>query len=174
MLQDFNKIMKRLFPDASQRVEAKKMFDDYKLQQGVFTKDSDSDMWDKDYIKSISTVSWWEGEAAGGGQFQAACIRVHSCYCAAMDVERKNSAMGAIKSKKRNKMGLDKQNKSTRFFCNSRFRDQVKSREYKEKYMVWEEEEYDGDVADTGCDGYDSEGEPMTLEQMHQACRDDY
>ena len=115
MKMDFNKVLARLIPDDAERAQAATAFSQYKRKQGVFAAGNDSNMWQLDHLKGISTATWWEDEAIGAGPLRKACMRVHQMVCAAMDVERKNSVLGICKSKQRNSMGTEKHMRSTRY-----------------------------------------------------------
>ena len=71
------------------------------------------------------------------GAERGVALRVFQIVVSAMDVERKNSIFGLIKSNRRNRMLSRTGERATRFFCNRRLKDKLDDNTWQEKYGVW-------------------------------------
>ena len=138
MKLDFDKVLKKLLPDGPTIADAKVTFGWCKRRERMFADGEDTTMWCNECVQAVPAATWWEDEVVGGGPLQRVCVRVHQSVCAAMDVERKNSALGSTKSKARNLMGQEKFTRSARHRCNQKVLDKMGDSSYQEQCMDWE------------------------------------
>ena len=92
MKLDFDKVLKKLLPDGPTIADAKVTFGWCNRRERMFADGEDTTMWCNECVQAVPAATWWEDEVVGGGPLQRVCVRVHQSACAAMDVERKNSA----------------------------------------------------------------------------------